>query len=531
MIKRIIYNSYARQALSIGIDILTQAVGITLGPKGRNVVLECKSGTPKVVNDGITIAKEIELEDPAENIGVTLVRQAALKTNHSVGDGTTTSTILAQAIVEEGMKSLVIGANSVLIKKGIDQSIKFVVDKISEYAQPISDVQDLINIAAISAGNNLSIGKMIASAFEKVGREGVVFLEEGESIDTSLQINEGMSFKAGYISHYFLSSSSTAEIVQDNPWILLTDIKITNVEKELVPILEQVALTGRPLLFMAEEIEQEVLSTLIVNKIKGIINVVAVRIPSFLDKKRAFLEDISVLTGAKIISKDFGLSLENFSLDFMGSARCITVSKDLTTIISSISREVIDLHCSNLKSQMNLTVNIYEKQMLQERLSKLSGGVAIIKVGSKTSADMSENKLRFEDAVQATKAAIEEGILPGGGSAFVHLSSDLDIWSRKYLTADELLGAQIVVRALLAPLNRIVTNTGANGILVIESLKGTDFVMGYDADNYKITDLYRIGVIDPAKVTRLALQNASSIASIILTTDCVISDLLIKAKT
>ncbi len=531
MVKRIVYNHNARQALLVGINVLAEAVGVTLGPKGRNVILECKSGTPKIVNDGITIAKEIELKNPIENIGVALTRQAALKTNDVVGDGTTTSIILAQAILDEGMKSVAVGASSILIKRGIDHSVKFLVDKISEYAQPILYVKDLINVASISAGNHSSMGEMVASAFEKVGPEGIVSLEEGDSLNTCLHVNQGMSFNTGYVSPYFLSRSIETEVVQNNPWVLLTDIKITNVQKELIPILEKVASTGRPLLIVAEEIEKEALSTLIINRIKGIVDVVAVRVPGFVDKKRAFLEDVAVLTNAKILSKQLGLNLDNFSLDFMGSAKRTIVSKDMTTIISCANRQVIDLHCSNLRNQMNLQSDPYEKQKIKERLSKFNGGVAIIKVGAKTSADMLDNKLRFEDAIHATKAAIEEGILPGGGAAFLHLSDDLNIWAKRHLVSDELLGAQIVAKALLVPLRKIVKNTGGNGSIVIENLKKTSFTVGYDANDYKIKNLYSIGVIDSAKVTRLALQNASSIASILLTTDCIVSDLLVKAKT
>ena len=339
-----------------------------------------------------------------------------------------------------------------------------------------------------------------------------------------------MSFSAGYISHYFLSNSMDAEISQDNPWVLLTDMKITNIQDELISTLEQVALTGRPLLIIAQEIAQEVLSTLILNKIKGTIDVVAVRIPGFGDRKQAFLDDISILTNSTIISDKLGFSLSNMSLDLMGSAKRITISKDTTTIISNVNQQIISLHYSSLRTRMESSIDHYERQTLQDRLSKLGGGVAIIKVGSTTSTEMTDNKLRFEDAINATRAAIEEGIVPGGGSAFLHLSEDLYAWSSRHLTSDELLGAQIVARALQVPLCKIVENTGVDGFTIAERLKSTNFSLGYDANNCKITDLYDIGVIDPAKVTRLALQNASSIASIILTTECIISDNLIEVK-
>ena len=528
--KKIIYDHDARNCLESGISILAKAVGVTLGPKGKNVILERKSGTPQIVNDGVTIAKEIELKHPLENMGVSLVRQAALKTNDVVGDGTTTATILAHAIVKEGIKNITSGSNPILIKRGIEKAVKFVVDKISEYARPVLNIKDIVKVASISAGNNILVGNTIAAALKQVGQEGIISLEEGNSTTTSVHVTSGMSFSAGYISHYFLSNSMDAEISQDNPWVLLTDMKITNIQDELISTLEQVALTGRPLLIIAEEIEQEVLSTLILNKIKGTIDVVAVRIPGFGDRKQAFLDDISILTNSTIISDKLGFSLSNMSLDLMGSAKRITISKDTTTIISNVNRQIISLHYSSLRKRMEFSIDHYERQTLQDRLSKLGGGVAIIKVGSTTSTEMTDNKLRFEDAINATRAAIEEGILPGGGSAFLHLSEDLYAWSGRYLTSDELLGAQIVARALQVPLCKIVENTGVDGFTIAERLKNTDFSLGYDANSYKITDLYDIGIIDPAKVTRLALQNASSIASIILTTECIISDNLIEVK-
>ena len=523
MSKNIVYDHDARRALEAGMNILARVVSITLGPKGKNVILESGSGTPQIVNDGITIAKAIELTDVVSNMGVMLMRQAALKTNDVVGDGTTTSTVLAHAIIREGIKAILAGGNPILIKKGIDKAVNFVVSKIVEYAQPVMSIEDIIDIASISSGNNIAVGNTIAKALKQVGREGIISLEDGQSTITSIQLKDGMSFDQGYLSSYFLSSSSQTEIHQDNPLILLTDKKITLVQQELIPLLEQIAAVGRPLLIIAEDIEKEALSTLILNKLKGVINVVAVRTPGFGDTKAAFLEDIAILTQATIISDKFGLSLDHISLDYLGSASRITIRKKSTTIIAKMNTEALSLHCHNIKKQMELTNNNHEKELLQYRLAKLSGGVAIIQVGAATEAEMIDNKLRFEDALNATRAALEEGILPGGGSTLVHLSHDLCQWSNNHLLFDELLGAQIVVKALLVPLYTIIQNAGNNGAIIIDTLQSKSFSMGYDAENCCLINMYSAGIIDPAKVTRLALQNASSIASMVLTTECVIS--------
>lgn len=524
MSKKIIYNHDARKALEAGMNILAQAVSITLGPKGKNVILQSKFGAPQIVNDGITIAKEIELESPLENIGVILMRQAAAKTNDVVGDGTTTATVLAHAIIKEGMKSIAVGSNPILIKKGITKAVHFVVNKISEYSRPVIDIQEIIQIASISAGNNMVIGAMIANAIKKVGREGIICLEEGQSTTTYLEVNEGMSFNKGFMSAYFLSNPVQLDICQENPLVLLTDKKITHVQQELIPLLEQVAITGRSFLIIADDISKEALSTLIMNKLRGIVDVVAVRTPGFGDRRKAFLEDIAVLTNATVISEDLGLSLDKVSVDLMGSAKRTIISKDMTTIISDTGQQALQLRCDHLRKQIELSSNNYEKEKLQERLAKLAGGIAVIKLGAATETEMKDKKLRLEDAIGATKAAIEEGIVPGGGSTFVHLSYDLQLWASRYLLLDELLGAQIVAKALLVPLYTIVRNTGHNGSIVLERLRNTNFEIGYDANTYKIVDMYTAGIIDPAKVTRSALQNASSIASMILTTECVISD-------
>lgn len=528
MSKKIVYNHDARKALEVGMNVLFQAVSITLGPKGKNVILGQKLGAPQIVNDGVTIAKEIRLEKPMENLGVMLIRQAASKTNEIVGDGTTTSTVLAHVIVKEGMKSITAGSNPVLIKNGIDKAVKFVVKKIAEYSRPVMNIKDIMNVASISLGNDRIMSGIIADAVRQVGQEGIISLEEASSTSTYLEINKGMSFNKGFLSSYFLSNAMQAKLSQENPLILLTDKKITSVQQELIPLLEKVAQANRPLFIIADGINKEALSTLIINKSRGIIDVVAVGIPGFGDRKKTFLEDISVLTNATVISEDFGLSLDKVSLDFLGSARRIIVSKEITTIITNSNQQALQLRCDQLRKQIELSCNYYEREKLQERLAKLIGGVAVIKLGAATEIEMKSKKLRFEDAIHATKAAIEEGIVPGGGSTFVYLSYYLKSWAKKYLVSDELLGAQIVAKALLAPMYTIVQNTGHDGSIIIEYLHDKVFGMGYDASKYEIVDMYSAGIIDSAKVTRLALQNASSIASVILNTECIISDKLVR---
>jgi chaperonin GroEL len=524
MSKQILYQDSARKALAVGMDMLSEAISVTLGPKGRNVVLERKFGAPQIVNDGVTIAKEIELENHLENTGVALIRQAASKTNDVAGDGTTTSTVLAHAIVKQGMRNVAAGANPMEIKKGIEKATRFIVDKIAEYSCPVKNTRDIAQVASISAGNDLSIGKMISDAIEKVGREGIISLEEGKSIATELEITEGMRFEKGFISPYFVTDSVRMEVIQDNPYILLTDKKITLVQQELVPLLEQVAKTGRPLLIIAEDIEKEALATIIVNKLRGIINIVAVRAPGFGDRRKALLEDIGILTSGMVISEDVGLSLENIHLNMLGQARRITITKDSTVIISDNNQEKIIARCEQLRRQIEVSSNSYEREKLQERLAKLSGGVAIIKVGAATETEMKNKKLRLEDAINATRAAIEEGIVPGGGATLVHLAEDLLKWSQENLNEDQLAGSLIVQKALVFPLKRIVQNSGANGAVIIKKVAAQSFNIGYDVNTGKLVDMFEAGIIDPAKVTRSALQNATSIASMVLTTDCIIVD-------
>nr|YP_009739042.1 chaperonin GroEL [Palmaria decipiens]QIC19481.1 chaperonin GroEL [Palmaria decipiens]BBI37182.1 chaperonin GroEL [Palmaria palmata] len=526
MSKQILYQDHARRALEQGMDILAEAVSVTLGPKGRNVVLERKFGAPQIVNDGVTIAKEIELEDNLENTGVALIRQAASKTNDVAGDGTTTATVLAHAIVKQGLRNVAAGANPMEIKKGIEKATKFIVSKIAEYSRPVENTRDISQVASISAGNEVAIGNMISDALDKVGREGIISLEEGKSTFTELEITEGMRFEKGFISPYFVTDTSRMEVVQENPYILLTDKKITLVQQELVPVLEQVAKTGRPLLIIAENIEKEALATVVVNKLRGIINVVAVRAPGFGDRRKALLEDMGVLTGGTVISEDLGLTLESVTLDNLGQARRITVTKDSTTIIAEGHEAHLQNRCDQIRRQLEVSTNIYEKEKLQERLAKLSGGVAVIKVGAATETEMKDKKLRLEDAINATRAAIEEGIVPGGGSTLVHLASDLLEWSKTNLQDDQLIGALIVQRALSSPLNRIVENAGSNGAVVVAKVASQEFEIGYNVNTGLFVDMFKEGIVDPAKVTRSALQNAASIAAMVLTTDCIIVESL-----
>nr|YP_009314621.1 60-kDa chaperonin [Liagoropsis maxima]SCW22875.1 60-kDa chaperonin [Liagoropsis maxima] len=526
MSKQILYQDNARKALEQGMDILAEAVSVTLGPKGRNVVLERKFGAPQIVNDGVTIAKEIELEDHLENTGVALIRQAASKTNDVAGDGTTTATVLAHAIVKQGLRNVAAGSNPMEIKKGIQKATQFIVNQIAESARPVTNPLDITQVASISAGNELNIGEMISEAIEKVGREGIISLEEGKSTGTELEITEGMCFEKGFISPYFVTDSSRMEVVQDNPFVLLTDKKITLIQQELVPILEKVAKVGKSLLIICENIEKEALATIIVNKLRGIIDVVAVRAPGFGDRRKLLLEDIAVLVGGTVVSEDVGLTLDNLQLEHLGQARRVTVTKESTTIIAEGHEQIIKQRCEQIKRQLEVSTNTYEREKLQERLAKLSGGVAVIKVGAATETEMKDKKLRLEDAINATKAAIEEGIVPGGGSTLVHLASKLRDWSNIHLQGDQLIGALIVEKALVSPLQRIVENSGANGAVVVQKVSQCDFEIGYNVNTASFVNMFTDGIIDPAKVTRSALQNAASIASMILTTDCIIVDSL-----
>ncbi|MFZ4665270.1 MAG: chaperonin GroEL, partial [Prochlorotrichaceae cyanobacterium] len=523
MAKRIIYNENARRALERGMDILAEAVAVTLGPKGRNVVLEKKFGAPQIINDGVTIAKEIELEDHVENTGVALIRQAASKTNDAAGDGTTTATVLAHAMVKEGLRNVAAGANPILLKRGIDKAIAYLVDKIAAHARPVEDSKSIAQVGSISAGNDEEVGSMIAQAMDKVGKEGVISLEEGKSMTTELEITEGMRFDKGYISPYFATDTERMEAVLEEPYILLTDKKITLVQ-DLVPVLEQVARAGRPLLIIAEDIEKEALATLVVNRLRGVLNVAAVKAPGFGDRRKSMLEDMAVLTGGQVITEDAGLKLDNTKLDSLGKARRITITKDNTTIVAEGFEKDVKARCEQIRRQIDETDSSYDKEKLQERLAKLAGGVAVIKVGAATETEMKDRKLRLEDAINATKAAVEEGIVPGGGTTLAHLVPDLETWATGNLANEELTGAQIVSRALAAPLKRIAENAGQNGAVIAERVKEQPFNTGYNAADNTFVDMFEAGIVDPAKVTRSALQNAASIAGMVLTTECIVVD-------
>ncbi|HAG80528.1 MAG TPA: chaperonin GroEL [Cyanobacteria bacterium UBA12227] len=523
MAKRIIYNENARRALEKGMDILAEAVAVTLGPKGRNVVLEKKFGAPQIVNDGVTIAKEIELEDHVENTGVSLIRQAASKTNDAAGDGTTTATVLAHAMVKEGLRNVAAGANAIALKRGIDKATNYLVDQIAAHARQVEDSKAIAQVGAISAGNDDEVGQMIAQAMDKVGKEGVISLEEGKSMTTELEITEGMRFDKGYISPYFATDMERMEAILEEPFILLTDKKITLVQ-DLVPVLEQVARSGRPLLIIAEDIEKEALATLVVNKLRGVLNVTAVKAPGFGDRRKAMLEDIAVLTGGQVITEDAGLKLDNTKLDMLGKARRIAITKDNTTIVAEGNEAGVKARCEQIRRQMDETDSSYDREKLQERLAKLAGGVAVVKVGAATETEMKDRKLRLEDAINATKAAVEEGIVPGGGTTLAHLTPQLESWANENLTGEALTGALIVARALAAPLKRIAENAGQNGAVIAERVKEKDFNVGFNAATNEFVDMFEAGIVDPAKVTRSALQNAASIAGMVLTTECIVVD-------
>jgi chaperonin GroEL len=523
MAKTILYNDVARRSLEKGIDALAEAVAVTLGPKGRNVVLEKKYGAPQIINDGVTIAKEIELEDHVENTGVSLLRQAASKTNDIAGDGTTTATVLAHAMVREGLRNVAAGANPLTLKRGIDKATQFIVDRIQEHARQIDDSKSIAQVATISAGNDAEVGQMIAEAMEKVGKEGVISLEEGKSMQTELEVTEGMRFDKGYISPYFATDAERMEAVLEEPYILITDRKITLVQ-DLVPILEQMARASKPLLIIAEDIEKEALATLVVNNMRGVLRVCAVKAPGFGDRRKAMLEDIAVLTNGQVISEDTGLKLENAKLEMLGKARRVTITKEDTTIVAEGNEKAVKARCEQIRRQMEETDSSYDKEKLQERLAKLAGGVAVIKVGAATETELKDRKLRLEDAINSTKAAVEEGIVPGGGTTLAHLAPQLEEWAKNNLQDEQLTGAMIVARALCAPLRRIADNAGVNGAVIAERVRGLPFDEGYDAAQDTFVNMFEAGIVDPAKVTRSALQNAASVAGMVLTTECIVVD-------
>ena len=522
--KAILYQDLARKAIKNGMNVLAEAVSATLGPKGRNVVLGKKFGTPQIVNDGVTIAKEINLTDNLENAGVCLIRQATSKTNEVAGDGTTTATVLAYAIIKHGMRNVAAGSNPIVLKRGIERATEFVAQQITSYSRPLRGPLDITNVAIISSGNDVEVGSLIAKAQTKVGREGLISIEEGKSTVNELEITKGMKFDQGFTSGYFITDQKRMQTILENAYILLTDNTISSVKDELLPTLELVSKTDDPLLIISDNIQKDVLATLILNKMKGIINVIAVRAPAFGERRKALLSDLAILTGGQVISAESGSSLHNLDIKSLGRARRVIVDKESTTIISDSNKREVFSRCEQLRRELETSDSIYEKKKLKERLGKLSGGVAVIRVGGATETEMKDRKLRIEDAVNATRAAVEEGVVPGGGSTLAHISEELRKWCKVELRGDELIGAFIVEKALSAPLKKIASNAGKNGAVVLERVKHSDYEVGYNAVTNKFVDMFDIGIIDPVRVTRSTLQNATSIASMVLTTECIIID-------
>ncbi len=521
MAKQIVYGEQSRHAILSGINQLADAVKVTLGPKGRNVILSKSFGAPTITKDGVTVAKEIDLKDRLENMGAQMVREVASKTSDTAGDGTTTATVLAQAIYREGAKNVVAGANPMDLKRGIDKAVTVIVDEIKKMSRPVSGNM-VAQVGMISANGDQAIGTIIAEAMEKVGKDGVITVEEARTLDTSLEVVEGMQFDRGYLSAYFVTDPERMEIVLDDPAILIHEKKISGM-KDLLPVLEQVARAGRPLLIIAEDVEGEALATLVVNKLRGTLKAAAVKAPGFGDRRKAMLEDIAVLTGGRAITEDLGVTLEGLTMADLGSAKKITIDKDNTTIIEGVgTKAAIEGRIKQLRTQIEDTSSDYDREKLQERLAKLVGGVAVIKVGAATETEMKEKKARVEDAMHATKAAVEEGIVAGGGVALLRAGKALDDLK---LTGDELVGLQIVRRAIEEPMRHIATNAGAEGSIVVSTVKGMKADEGFNAATEVYEDLVKAGVIDPAKVVRSALQNASSIASLLLTTEALISEI------
>jgi chaperonin GroEL len=518
--KLITFEEEARRALERGMDMLANAVRITLGPKGRNVVLEKKWGAPTITNDGVSIAKEIELEDPLEKVGAELVKEVAKKTDDVAGDGTTTATVLAQAMVKEGLRNVAAGANPMALKRGMERAVELAVEAIKDQAKEVETKEEIAHVGAISAADP-EIGEQIAEAVDKVGKDGVITVEESNTFGMELELVEGMRFDKGYISPYFITDPERMEAVLEEPYILLANQKISAV-KDLLPVLEKVMQTGKPLVVIAEDVEGEALATLVVNKIRGTFKSVAVKAPGFGDRRKAMLQDMAILTGGQVISEEVGLKLENTTLDLLGRARKVVVTKDDTTIVEGQGNpEEIKGRINQIKAEIEKTDSDYDREKLQERLAKLSGGVAVIKVGAATEVELKEKKHRIEDAVQSTKAAIEEGIVPGGGVALLNAQAALD---KVDLEGDELTGAMIVKRALEEPLKQIATNAGLEGGVVVEKVRSVEPGWGLNAETGEYVDMFKAGIIDPAKVTRSALQNAASIAALFLTTEAVVAE-------
>ncbi|MEK7238437.1 MAG: chaperonin GroEL, partial [Nitrospirota bacterium] len=523
MAKQLVFDEAARRHILNGVTMLTDAVKATLGPKGRNAVLDKKYGAPTITKDGVTVAKEIELKDPFENMGAQLVREVASKTSDVAGDGTTTATVLAYSVYKEGLKHVAAGANPMEVKRGIDKAIIVVIDELKKMSKPVQEKKEIAQVGTISANNDSSIGDLIAEAMDKVGKDGVITVEEAKSMQTTLDVVEGMQFDRGYISPYFITDPERMECILENVFILIHEKKISSM-KDLLPILEQTAKTGRPLLIIAEEVEGEALATLVVNKLRGTIHVCAVKAPGFGDRRKAMLEDVAVLTGAQMIAEDLGIKLENIKLSDLGSAKKVTIDKENTTIIEGAGdSKKIEGRVKQIKAQIEETTSDYDREKMQERLAKLVGGVAVINVGAATETEMKEKKARVEDALHATRAAVEEGIVPGGGVALLRCIPAL---GKMKLEGDQQVGVEITKRALEEPIRQIVINAGLEGSVIVEKVKSSDNKnYGFDAEKETFVDMLQAGIIDPTKVTRSALQNAASIAALMLTTSVMVADL------
>jgi chaperonin GroEL len=524
MAKQIVYGEEARRALQRGVDKLANAVKVTLGPKGRNVVLDKKFGAPNITKDGVSVAKEVELEDAFENMGAQMVKEVATKTSDVAGDGTTTATVLAQSIVKEGLKNVTAGSNPMALKRGIDKAVDVVVAELKKLSTPTKGKNEIAQVATISANGDKKIGQIIAEAMEKVGKDGVITVEEAKGIETTLDVVEGMQFDQGYLSPYFVTNADRMEVELDNPYILIHEKKISSM-KDLLPVLEKVVQKGRPLMIIAEEVEGEALATLVVNKIRGTFVCAAVKAPGFGDRRKAMLEDISILTGGKSITEDLGIKLENVKLEDLGQAKKVVIDKDNTTVLidaAKANKKEIDARCETIRKQIKETTSDYDREKLQERLAKLVGGVAVINVGAATEVEMKEKKARVEDALHATRAAVEEGIVPGGGVALIRTIKSLETLK---LEGDEHIGSNIIRRSLEEPLRQIVQNAGGEGSVIIAKVLTEKQNIGYNAETSVFEDLVAAGIIDPTKVVRSALQNASSVAGLMLTTETLITDI------
>ena len=522
MAKQIKFDAEARQKILAGVEKLSAAVTSTLGPSGRNVILDKKFGSPQITKDGVTVAKEIELADPFENMGAQMVREVASKTNDVAGDGTTTATLLAEAVYREGLKNITAGANPMALKRGIDKASAAVVEAIAKLSKKVKSAEEIAQVATLSANSEEEIGNIISEAMDKVGKDGTITVEEAKTLETTLDVVEGMQFDKGYLSPYFVTDPEDMECVLENPYILLFEKKISNLQ-DMLPILQSVAKSGRPLMIIAEDVEGEALATLVVNKLRGTFSVCAVKAPGFGDRRKAILEDIAILTGGKLISEDLGIKLENVTLEMLGKAKKVTVDKDNTTIVQGQGKSAdISARVALIKKQIEETTSDYDREKLQERLAKLAGGVAIIKVGAATEAAMKEKKDRVDDALHATRAAVEEGIVAGGGVAYLRCQKAIETLK---LEGDEKVGASIIERAIEAPLRKLVSNAGQEAALVVANVKKAAGSNGYNVRTGEYGDLLKCGVVDPAKVVRTALQNAASIAGLLLTTDCMVTDL------